>query len=528
MKKSTKHLFTACLTVLLSFIFFSCSTVETKTREILEQEYKMTREEAKTGAAHALRLDRAKKDPNGKLIVERDKDGKGYYPIDYSSVPIDDKIDKLKEIIEMLDYVRDERKLGPQDRQFLDRFTQIRKRFARQRGIIKWQLRRYNRIKMYKEFRRKIGFRAGDLDKNKKLGDSAYVTCPLVDLEKDTVFKPDYVRLTEKEGRVYFLEKLTIDWNYWVQESNPDYPQKDPTKEKVWREKTARLLFETVDVDVPPDRKADYVMVYRLDKNGQPEKYPVISVFHSMDSRYLNLATLDFSKSTDASFGVPDQIVNIAAIQKGSDLIETQRDFINLILNPECKNREKLALNREKMKVYLAHPGQFKSSEGEINEKGWTVPMAYRIAGKMGEVDNFKAFMKYKVDKEKKTVKIDYIALKYHVTYSEYIDVAGRVVEFYRVGPDFKDINVASAGIKGKEVTIFPKNKPAIQILVNSLISPKPYKVEYDSGDERITLIDTNGDGIFTVKKTEAKSAVINLKYDVKSETPSYRDYRDR
>lgn len=515
---------------LFSFVLISCATVESETRRILEQDYGMTKEEAKTGAAHALRLHRAKKDSSRKLVIEKDEDGDKYYPIDFSSISIEEKIEKIEEILELLKLVEDERKLSSGDKQFLDYFPQITERLTRQRNIFEWQISRYAHVQRYGEFLLQFGLPGEELEKEKKLRDSAYVTCPLVDLRKDLVFKPQYVLLAEKEGRRDLLERIVIDWDYMSEESNPDYPEKDPTKDKIWKKKTTKLLFESIDVNVPSDRKADYVMVYRMDKNGNPEKYPVISVFRRMDSKHLTLALLDFSKSSDTSFGVPDQIMTIQTIEKGSDLVEHQRDFIDIILNPDSrKENGKFKFNEKKMEVFLSQPGELEVSEGEINEDGWNVPLAYKVANKMSEAKNFEVYIKYQrpevEDGKNYEKKIEHAVFKYHSASSKYIDAEGRVTEFYKPKKDFQDLIIAKINIKGKEITLFPKDAQAIQLLANSLISEKPYRIDYDFGKERISIIDKNGDGVYTLKRSQLKPAKVEFQYDVKPESaPVYYD----
>ncbi|MBU1091587.1 hypothetical protein KKA27_01875 [Patescibacteria group bacterium] len=521
-----KHLFSFFFLVFVSFVLYSCGpTIEGEMKRILKEKNNLTEEAASTGAAHGLRLYRAKKDSEGKLLIETDRDGNKYYPIDFTSVSTEEKIEKLKEITEIIRSLKDERKLDASDRQFLEYFPQAMKRLERQRFGLEWQLKRYARVKARREFLSILGLPGEKIDKDKKLRDSAYVTCPLVDLEKDIVFKPEYVILAEKENRMNTMEKFAVDWDYLVEEDNPDYPEKDPTKTKIWKNKTAKLFFQTVDIDNPPDRKADYIMVFRFDKQGNQEKYPAISVFHSINGNDMTVVVVDVDDSNGTSFGVPDHFTNVNDVKKGSDLMSKHPELIEMILVSNLKeNGQGFKFAKKKMDVFLSQPGQIEVVGAEINKEGWSVSGKYKVVDKTGKVNNFKVFIKYKNDKDTKKNEsnfardIEWVAFKYHSPISEYMEIEGRVVEFYRVKKDFDGVRMTKINIKGKEVTLFPENKVAIQMLVSTLVKDGPYRIDYDSGDQRSSIVDTNGDGVYTDKKTQAKPVDVSLRHDVESQ----------
>jgi len=518
--------FFVLLAILFSFILSSCGpTLETEMKKIFKEKYKMTEEEAETGAAHGVRMNKAKRDLDGKLVIEEDKDGNKYYPIDFSSVPVDEKIKELESILEMLSGLNDERKLDPRDRQFLEYFPQVLERLKKQKKSVEWQLKRYTRVKRFEEFLVWLGLPSEKIKENKKLRDGAYVACPLVDIEKDTVFEPEYVILAKKDGRHKITEKLVVNWDFWVKEDNKDYPEKNPTKKKIWVNKTIKLLFLSIDVDDLPDKKADYITVFRLGEDDLREKHPVISVFHSVDSKYLGVAVIDEDSSEDPFFGIPNRFMSLGGIEKGSDLISKYRGIIDSILNPEQRSDKEFKFTKKKMEVYLMQPGKVDiSSNVDVSKDGWKVPVKYRVIGKKGKVKNFTVHIKYKkkkLDDKSLPNKIEWVAFKYHSPSSEYSDIEGRVVEFYGVSEKFSDLMIEKINILDKEITLFPENGSAIQMLIHALISAKPYRIDYDSGEQRAVIVDTNGDGVYTERRSQKKPLTIELKQDVSSKKKS-------
>ncbi|MFH1979194.1 MAG: hypothetical protein ABII97_02335 [Patescibacteria group bacterium] len=495
-------------------------------REILKKEHNMTEQEAKTGAAHGLRLDKVLKDSDGNLKFESDESGDVVFPIDYSSVTVEKKIEKLQEMVNVIDRLGNER-LNQEYARFLDYFPSVLKRLGRQRSILSWHLRRYIRVKRYGEFLVALGLSSEAIEKDKRLRDGTYISSPLVDLEKTLSFEPKYVKLAREKGMGTIIERFVIDWEYSVLKDNPDYPEKDPTKNEIWEAKKIRLIFETVDINSPQDYVADYICVYR-EEGGIRQDFPAISVFRRIDGTDLTVAVVDHYDV--ASLGVPDDFSVVTNVKRGSDLSSRYRTLIESILD-KGKQPEKIFFKRTrtKMHAYLVKPGEVNVSGPQINEKGWEVPVSYKINGASGVVDNFQVFIKY-VKKGKDGLastgmskEIEWIAFKYHGRNNAYAEIDGRVVEFYKAKDQFKS-GINSIAIKEKVITIFPKNGIARQLLVGSLVREKPFKIEYDFGKYRESIKDVDGNGVFTEKTMQTKPPVIKLKHDIES-TKTYSGY---
>ncbi len=501
----------------LVFLIVGCGpTIEGETKRILKNQHKMTEEEASVGASHALRYYFAEKDENGNLVI-KSEDGDKCYPIDYSTIPVHQKIDKLKETIDLINTLRDERNLNPGLIRYLKNFPDMIKRVERQKIAYEWQLGRYTRVERYIDFLKKLGLSSFLIEKNSKLKDGAYVGNVLVDLKKDLVFKPKYFILAEKDGRISFLEKIVMDWDYELEKDNPDYPEKDPTHKTIWEKKKVKLLFQTIDINDPVDNKADCILVYRLNEAGEPEEYPVISVFHPINSSLLKVALIDADKSGNPSFGVPDSFKDVYNVKKGSDLISSYRGLIDEILNPSKDKNESFAFTREEMKVFLTKPGESAVVREEINNSGWKVPISYKFVSNTG-INNYQVFIKYKKekgddDKKLKPKKIEWIAFKYHSPDSKHINIEGRVVEFFKPQKEY-DLEFTKITVEDKEIVLFPKGKAAIQLLVSTLKKKNPYRIDYDFGERRMTIEDKNDDGVYTAKRWQAKPTDIKLNED--------------
>ncbi|RMD58830.1 hypothetical protein D6821_02575, partial [Candidatus Parcubacteria bacterium] len=451
---------------LLASVLGGCTSLSTVMKKDLEEQG-YTREEALTGTAYGgLLYDRAIKDEDGNMVV---KDGR--VPIDYTSVSLEEKVDRLQKTKDTIDQVLDETKLNKDDRRFFRSFPQIRERIKHQKKIVSWQLERYKRILRYKEFRQELGLGTFTLDQEKKFNDDSFVSCPLVDLSTFTVFEPDYVLQAKKEGRIHVLESFRIhNWEFEREVPNPDYPKKDKTRATIFIKERFGLEFRAIDVDDPIDRKPDYFEVYRLDysqsQSGQPEQFPIIAIYRAVDEDEPRIMLVDYNKPGDPSWGVPDEFIRTNEIKRASDFL-SNRELLVKVLLPEKRAKEFRFNDSDEMPVSLAYWNEIAKAKPEVNPDGWPTPpeSEYRIVGKGGEVDNFRVMVQLRT-KEDGSRYLEKIIYKYHPPGRPYGELNRRVVEFYQPLKQFAKMPVDKVVINGKSIKIYPQGQPAVDYFV--------------------------------------------------------------
>jgi hypothetical protein len=515
-----------CLSALaiLSFCALSaCTTLEGETKRILKEKYDMTEEEAITGAAHAIRLEKAQKNPDGELVTENG------YLIDYEfGISLESRYESLTDKLADLHWLLNEREMRDNLSfwGYINHFAPIKERLREQKTILEFKEGRYAHVIKYLEFLEKLGINTKMLKKIGKYHDDAWISCPLVDLKKEAPFEPDYVVTAKKSDRQEVVEKRTVSESFYLEKDNPDYPAVTKTEKTVKVMVNKSLLYRSISID--GDKKADYVEVFRLDKDGQPEEFPIIAAYHTLADARLTLLKLDIDEPGHPSFGVPEEFVVVYDVESGIDIEKNHRDLILQALKGREKEKE-FELAKHEMRAFFARPGETKIAEAEINAEGWPLPDDYSQNG------NFEIFIKYVKEDKPMTAaknmkpeprKIEWVALRYHAPINKYTDLANRPVEFYHPAAKYAELKYDGIRIDEKRLELYSQGQGS-NLLIQYFIADKPFRIDYDSGKKRISVFDNDGDGLYEAKKEEMIPTKIELENDAKvvANTPVYDGY---
>src|SRR3989339_408780 len=381
-----------------------------KTKKIFKETYGMNEYEADTGAAQVILKDKARKDSNGKMIIEIDENGNSGYAINYEAFSVEEKLKQINDLLETTNTLLDPRQTNPSSEigKYLKNHPEIKKRIEYQKTILEENASRYTRICQYIAWCKMIGINVEQMENFKKWKNDNVVLYPGTDLEKETNFIPEYVKRALENKRAKTLEEAIIEKTWMEEVDNPDYPDKDKINKKIWETKE------------------------------------------------------------------------------------------------------------------------------EVNEKGWDKPIDYQHG-------DFEIFVKYKKrehakdesiaqnhDHDKKNnLQVEYMALRYHKKDNKYGDIKGRVVEFYRLNEEYQKLSFDNIVINGKVLELFIVNEASRRMIFEYLIEKKSFRIDYDEGEKRISIIDKNNDGILETRKMQTKPHSVEINYDVKQkeESSNYSRY---
>ncbi len=507
LKTRTKTRWQWLLLVIFSLAFLSCNEAEEKIATKLQKEHQMSEYESQTGAAHLIRYAITKKD-GGKLKIQRDKDGGSYFPIDYAAVKDKEKIkflaDKAEDYRECLE---NSRGWNLHFAFFEKQGVDLRSSFKEKMILCQWWQGRFEERQKNIEFKRLLsGDQSIKIDE-KWLVDACAIY-PLAEPKENITFKPDYV-LEAKESKE--LERIELTWDLQREVENPDYPNIDPVKKKIWKAEKYCLRILAFDIS-PFDRKPDYVEVYRIDKEGNQEEHPIISVFHVDGEQNLSLAVIDLDQKGEIGFGIPD-IFETVDISKGSDLLNSYSELLDKTL----LGKERVKKNfQEKScrEIYLVQPGDV-GPVAEINPNGWIVPFEYKFK-KSGRVRNFTPLVKFEgpngncKELGDPPYILEHIALQYHARDSRDDDVRGRVVEFYKPSADLNNKRITEIKIRDDNLLEFVFEHGSVVVMTSEKAIGKLFRIDYDYDSKRAAIEDKDDDG-----KLESKT-IINKPTDLK------------
>lgn len=489
-------------------------TFDTEVKRILMDDYSMTEEQAMVGVGGALRY---------RFMNERD----GKLAFNYHSIRLEDVLARqegMKNSIQQL--------LDPADaetRRFIDLFNQ-RGHLEREEQKIDYRIDRFSLVLTYEKFVR--------LMKNQPArNDPAAIKNPypqgLTDLDilfartelsRILQFTAKYVEDAKAANRLSQVENLQISVQYEEEEPNPDYPQVDPNNATRWVSKSRALRIKSFDCDAIADHNADYIEVYRLAADGTPEAHPAMKVFKSQGSSTLDVAVLDKNPASQRGHGIPDDVVELSFVRRGSELYDSHRDTLeSLFKTPQAERRQ---LPKEApIEAEIVRVGELGSQEYQTNQQGWTCPLEYRVG------NNYSIWVKFKDEENHdhtnpRPREIEYIAKRYLVPGTNQ-DVQARVVEYYRVKPEFaRNVRLASVNNATKMVEIVREGEAA-QRGIDSLFLERgqndqivPYRIDYDSGNLRISIVDRdkNAEPLYESKAELAKPHTLNLRNDARAE----------
>lgn len=515
MKKYTLYGFLLLFILMLT----SCATLEDQARDILKSKHGMNEYEADTGAAQVVLMDKVKKDPNGKLIIETDENGNSGYVIDHEIFTIQAKKEKIEQLLAETKKWLDPRQTDPGSSigRFLRNYPAVKERLQKQVVTMEEALSRYTRICQFIEFSQKMGVDIERMENFKKWKNDNVVLYPGTDLEKEINFLPNYVEQAIKDGKTRILRESILESRWDEKTDNPDYPNKDKINKTLWVTKEVKIKITAYDVN--EDKECDYLHVFRLNSDGSPEKYPIIAIYHTINGNTVNVLAMDLDRPGHPSFGIPDRF-EIAPISSVEEFFTKKQDTLKTVLNGRDEEK-KFIYNEERMKTYFCQPGTIKTVKEEINEKGWDKPIDYAH----GE---FQVFIKYKKlempkkeDGDKKISiarQIEWIALQYHQKGNKYADINGRVVEFYRPNDTYRELSFDGITIRKTMLELFIAGKPSQRILIQYLMEKDPFQIDFDEGEQRITIIDKDNNGTLETRTMQKKPRWVEIPSDVQPE----------
>src|SRR3989344_3045519 len=489
-------------------------TFDTEVKRMLTEEYSMTEEQAMVGVGGALRY---------RFMTERD----GKLEFNYHSLKLEDVLSKQRDMKQSLQDI-----LNPNDaetRRFVDLFNQ-RAHFEREEQKVDYRIDRFSLVLTYDKFVR--------LMKSQRRGnDSVGITNPypqgLTDLDimfagtnlaRLLQFTAKYVDDAKAGNRLNQIENLVMSVQYEEEEPNPDYPQVDPNNATRWVQRSRALRIMSFDCDTQPDHRADYIEVYRIGDDGTPEANPAIKVFKSQGSSTLDVAVLDRNPANQRGHGTPDDVESLSFIERGSELYDSRRDLLeSLFKTPEVERRQ---LPKEApIEAEIVRVGELGQQEFQISTDGWSCPLEYRVG------NNYSLWVKFKDEESHdhanpRPREIEYVAKRYFVPGSS-SDVQARVVEFYRVKPEFAQrVRLVTVNNETKMLEIVREGEAA-QKGMDSLFLERdrndlvtPFRIDYDSGNLRISLLDRdrNPEPLYEAKAEMSRPHTLNLRNDARTE----------
>ncbi len=439
-------------------------TFETELENILQNEYKMTVEEAKVGVVKGER---------DLFLTRVEKDGKEEYVPNYNSVTITERIEQLKgmakDVDELLSYQNEETV------QFVDEFK-IREQLQKDERIIQFNLDRYNGVSLYQDFCKLMG-----IEKEVPPVNETKLLCPWIPLENLLHFDAKYVE--EARKTMVPFDDFVLTYRFVLEIPNPEYPHKDNTNATIKVPKEVALRLVSYDVG-SRDYNPDYIEVFRGN-----EKKPAIKIFRSTGSTTLDVYTADTDKEGERGYGLPNEVGNIFNVTRASDVYDNHKELLAKIFAEKAKSKRIRPVEKE-MTVRVVKVGELQSDPWRYDyTNGFDVPLEYNFGENYMLVYKFKPLQK-KDKKNKQGRELEWIAHRWAVpnTIPEQ-DITGRVVTYHRVKPEYaKDI--LSVTISGHHVTLTRMGMPDVAGDISLFVEKLPYKISYDWGENRYQLED--------------------------------------
>lgn len=500
-------------------LIFGCGGMIQNMESIFQNEENLTLEQAETFAQEGVRIRFIESDENDNFVMTESDDGKMIYKINYDSIEtpvIEKKLNGLAVAIEGI--------VDPRGDSSITKYIEdanIKDKQLYKLKIIRKIESSYNRLNQYKEFKKRLGIDEKTIElETKKFNNDLAIRWPGF-LEERTSFEPAYVSEAKKSTKYNELKPtnsfILNNYEFYVTRDNPDYPQMTKTKATIEVLEKFDLLFTAIDIN--GDKKPDWIEMYQLRtdpgglyKEGIPNKYPSIAVYKTIDKSEPTLMVYDIDVPGHPSYGIPDGFVDclgLKSVENGLDIINKHSDIFKAVLTGRLnEKRINFEENKGEMKLYSVRPGDIIIVKYEINTDGWPLPtQQYKFD------NNFVLYYKIaanddmeSTDMESKGIKIEWVAKEYHTKF-EWQPVQERVVEFYKLNSQYIDK-------KFEMFDIFKSDTAKFSILdegkfeerpIKYFIDENPFRIDYDYGEDRITLLDEDGDQKYEKMAKEQK-----------------------
>ena len=487
-------------------------TFDQEVKDILMNDYKFTEEQALVGVGSALRWRFMTKTPNGK------------FEFNYGSMSAEDQLQKLRDVKGTVTSF-----LDPNDadsRRYLDLFNQ-RSELERKERVLNYDISRFELVITYKRFEQLMrNIRVPPVQDPRSNPNPANLSdldilFPGTNLEQILQFTARYVEDARANRRLNSVEDVRISVSALEEEPNPDYPQVDPNNATKWVQRSRSLRIVSYDCDALPDNLADYVEVYRVKDDGTSEMSPAIKVFKSQGSQSLDVAVMDKQRFGERGHGVPEEVREIS-VARGSEIYDNYREVLqNLFKRPEAERRQ---IPRESpIRASIVRVGEVEQSEYVTNPAGWSVPAEYK--DRIG--NNYTLWVKFADDPnadphQARARSIEYVARRFVMSGTRN-DVAARVVEYYRVKPEFAgNVRLATVDNRNRTMQIFQDGRANASNLDSFFLQsdaqgkPVPFRIEYDTGTLRVTIEDrdNNATPLYEAKKEVTRPHDVGLRND--------------
>ncbi len=480
---------------------------DAKVMKILQAKKGYTEEQALVGAGQALRW---------RYMVEKD----GLFLFNYNAVPLEDKVKKIRGMQRTLNFWLDPR--NDRTRRYLDLFKQ-REYLEHQEKILEYKVDRFNHVILYAQFERlmrkqHVSFSPvmKEAPTPKGLSDLE-ILLPQTNLTKELPFNAGYVESAKSRKQLRELENIIHSITFYEEEANPQYPHIDPHNKTRLVRQTRDLQIITYSCsDVGNEeevrtRSADYIEVFRS-KNGAWEETPAIKIFKSQGSELPTVVVLDKDRAGLRGHGVPDLVSELeGGLMSGKMLLTHHEGLLEALFTKPVQEKRVLPVEVPQ-EVKIVHVGEAVASKYVLSEDGWKVPY-----DRYNQGTNYTLWVKYVDDKTphavspelalRKVSEIEYVAKRFFVPGTRDVlqgrlgdDVQGRVVEYYKVKPEFaKSVKAAYIDEGTHMLKLLQHGKPLSEnsdeffFVAQDGKDPKPYMIQFDEGERRFSIVDIDG-----------------------------------
>jgi len=317
---------------------------------------------------------------------------------------------------------------------------------------------------------------------------------PRQDLEKSLSFTSKYVEEAKKQGTLDLVENFRLEFDY--KEKNPDPNHPEDTNKFIFENKRKAIVVKIFDSN--GDNIGDYAELFRIKENNSLESKPALKMFNTLNNETLNLAIIDEDCEKDSNgYGMPDFVETIYGIQKDQIALQisSNEKLMGRLFGSSTKSKKPVVKQNE---AFIVEAGKVNIPEYEFSEnsEGWKIPLEYRDK----KEGNYTLKIKF-VEANGKGKQIEYILKEWHNPNSETIPVRGRVIEYYKVKPEFSKNNILNISILDKKISMDLEGELTKTAFDNFFLQEQPTAIEYTFGNNRFRIIDLDNKPGYEARK---------------------------
>ncbi|MFH1064193.1 MAG: hypothetical protein V1729_03880 [Candidatus Woesearchaeota archaeon] len=323
-------------------------------------------------------------------------------------------------------------------------------------------------------------------------------------------FDADYVKKARKSGDIddkdLVVEEVAHILSFLEKIPNPQYKVDKGVNPWTYKRRKGGIMIKSFNLDNDPEKKPDYIEVYRLDDKGDKEELPAVRIFKPSGSDELEVIVADFDFEGDPGYGVPDHVGRVFMIENGQELLQ-RKELIDLVFQKKRMEESRARPDISDLNpLHIAEAGKVDMAAYDIDNNGWEhfLPDNY-TASADDTPTRFKVHVKRDIDPEKTpdhgrmAAEIKWIALEY--------TGGARVVEFYKPDEKYKGKKV-KVNIIGDNVSITQEDGRIERYDVKAVIGDRPFRIDFDrNSSKRWEILDKDEDGKhYEAKRERAKT----------------------